>query len=164
MVIADTVKGKGVSFMEHSVLSGTTAPRAARNMKRPLKELEAARQAMRDTFTRCLEALRRDAPPSWCWSPATWASACCFPYMKKFPDRFINAGISEQAMMSMAAGMALEGKTVVVYSIGNFPTLRCSGADPQLLRLSRGEREDRVRRRGLRLRHAGHDPSCPRRT
>lgn len=28
-------------------------------------------------------------------------------------------------MMSMAAGMALEGKTVVVYSIGNFPTLRC---------------------------------------
>ena len=45
--------------------------------------------------------------------------------MKKFPDRFINAGISEQAMMSMAAGMALEGKTVVVYSIGNFPTLRC---------------------------------------
>jgi transketolase len=48
-----------------------------------------------------------------------------FPYMKEFPDRFINAGISEQAMMSMAAGMALEGKTVVVYSIGNFPTLRC---------------------------------------
>lgn len=33
MVIADTVKGKGVSFMEHSVLC-TTAPRAARNMKR----------------------------------------------------------------------------------------------------------------------------------
>jgi transketolase len=28
-------------------------------------------------------------------------------------------------MMSMAAGLALEGKTVVVYSIGNFPTLRC---------------------------------------
>ena len=33
VVIADTVKGKGVSFMEHPCC-GTTAPRAARSMKR----------------------------------------------------------------------------------------------------------------------------------
>ena len=37
----------------------------------------------------------------------------------------INVGIAEQSMMSIAAGMAKEGKTVVVQSIGNFPTLRC---------------------------------------
>lgn len=41
------------------------------------------------------------------------------------PDQFINAGIAEQNMTSMAAGMALEGKKVFTYSIGNFPTLRC---------------------------------------
>jgi transketolase len=46
-------------------------------------------------------------------------------FFDKYPDRFINAGISEQNMMSVAAGMALEGKCVFVYSIGNFPTLRC---------------------------------------
>jgi len=40
-------------------------------------------------------------------------------------DRSINVGIAEQSMMSIAAGMAKEGKTVVVQSIGNFPTLRC---------------------------------------
>jgi len=28
-------------------------------------------------------------------------------------------------MMAMAAGMALAGKTVIAYSIGNFPTMRC---------------------------------------
>lgn len=47
------------------------------------------------------------------------------PFWEAFPDRFINAGISEQNMTSVAAGMALEGKQVYTYSIANFPTLRC---------------------------------------
>lgn len=47
------------------------------------------------------------------------------PYWEKFPDQFINAGIAEQNMTGFAAGMALSGKTVFTYSIGNFPTLRC---------------------------------------
>jgi transketolase len=42
-----------------------------------------------------------------------------------FPDRFINAGIAEQNMIGVAAGLAKEGFNVYVYSIGNFPTLRC---------------------------------------
>ncbi len=47
------------------------------------------------------------------------------PFYEQCPDQFTNAGIAEQNMTSMAAGMALEGKTVFTYSIGNFPTLRC---------------------------------------
>lgn len=47
------------------------------------------------------------------------------PFWEEMPDQFINAGIAEQNMTAMAAGMALEGKTVFTYSIGNFPTLRC---------------------------------------
>lgn len=47
------------------------------------------------------------------------------PYWEQCPDQFTNAGIAEQNMTSVAAGMALEGKTVFTYSIGNFPTLRC---------------------------------------
>lgn len=79
---------------------------------------------MRDTFTRCLEqeAARN---PDLVLITGDLGFGVLFPFMKAYPNRFINAGISEQAMMSMAAGMALEGKTVVVYSIGNFPTLRC---------------------------------------
>lgn len=46
-------------------------------------------------------------------------------FEQRFPARFINAGISEQNMAAVAAGMALEGKNVFIYSIGNFPTLRC---------------------------------------
>ena len=47
------------------------------------------------------------------------------PFWETCPDQFINAGIAEQNMTAMAAGMALEGKKVFTYSIGNFPTLRC---------------------------------------
>lgn len=47
------------------------------------------------------------------------------PYWEQCPDQFTNAGIAEQNMTSVAAGMAMEGKTVFTYSIGNFPTLRC---------------------------------------
>ena len=44
---------------------------------------------------------------------------------KKFPDQFINVGIAEQNMTSVAAGLSLEGKKVFTYSIGSFSTLRC---------------------------------------
>lgn len=48
------------------------------------------------------------------------------PFSTEFPDRFINAGVAEQNMMGMAAGMASEGYHVFVYSIANFPTFRCA--------------------------------------
>ena len=46
-------------------------------------------------------------------------------FIESNPENFINAGIAEQNMAAVAAGMALEGKTVFTYSIANFPTLRC---------------------------------------
>ena len=46
-------------------------------------------------------------------------------FKKKFPKQYLNAGVAEQNMTTVAAGMAIEGKKVFTYSIGNFPTLRC---------------------------------------
>jgi transketolase len=46
-------------------------------------------------------------------------------FQKELPNQFINSGVNEQAMLGMAAGIASTGKRVFVYSIGNFPTLRC---------------------------------------
>ena len=46
-------------------------------------------------------------------------------FQQELPKQFINAGVAEQTMMGMAAGIASTGKRVFVYSIGNFPTLRC---------------------------------------
>ena len=47
------------------------------------------------------------------------------PLYENFPKQYINAGISEQNMTSVAAGLALSGKKVFTYSIGSFSTLRC---------------------------------------
>ena len=47
------------------------------------------------------------------------------PFWDELPDQIINAGIAEQNMTSIAAGLAMQGKVVYTYSIGNFPTLRC---------------------------------------
>jgi transketolase len=46
-------------------------------------------------------------------------------FADRFPTRFVNVGIAEQNMIGMAAGLAMCGKIVFVYSIANFPTLRC---------------------------------------
>ena len=46
-------------------------------------------------------------------------------FAKQFPERFLNVGICEQNMTSVAAGLALEGNVVYTYSIGNFPVMRC---------------------------------------
>ena len=41
------------------------------------------------------------------------------------PERFINCGIAEANMMSLAAGMALSGLRPVIYTITPFTTPRC---------------------------------------
>jgi transketolase len=46
-------------------------------------------------------------------------------FEKQLPNQFFNVGISEQNMTGLATGLSLEGKKVVTYSIGNFPTFRC---------------------------------------
>jgi transketolase len=47
------------------------------------------------------------------------------PFAREFPDRFVNVGVAEQNMTGVATGLALSGKIVFTYSIGNFPILRC---------------------------------------
>ena len=43
---------------------------------------------------------------------------------KKYPRQFVNVGIAEQNMTGLAAGMAIEGLTPVIYSIVPFSTMR----------------------------------------
>jgi transketolase len=46
-------------------------------------------------------------------------------FSERFPDRYLNAGVAEQNMTGIAAGLALTGKVVFTYSIANFPIMRC---------------------------------------
>lgn len=79
---------------------------------------------MRDTFVKTLITLAKENP---CIELITGdlGFGVLRPFFEQCPNQFTNAGIAEQNMTSLAAGMALEGKIVFTYSIGNFPTLRC---------------------------------------
>ncbi len=47
------------------------------------------------------------------------------PFAQALPDQYVNAGVAEQNMTGLAVGLALSGRIVFIYSIGNFSTLRC---------------------------------------
>lgn len=79
---------------------------------------------MRDTFVRTLTALARQDKQIELVT-GDLGFGVLKPFWEQCPDQFTNAGVAEQNMTALAAGMALEGKNVFTYSIGNFSTLRC---------------------------------------
>ena len=46
------------------------------------------------------------------------------PFVERFPDRFVNVGVSEQLMVGMATGLAEAGYRPYCYSIAPFASLR----------------------------------------
>lgn len=46
-------------------------------------------------------------------------------FASEFPRQYLNVGVAEQNMVGLATGMAMDGRVVFTYSIGNFSTLRC---------------------------------------
>ena len=46
-------------------------------------------------------------------------------FREKFPERYLNVGISEASMIGIAAGLALSNKIVFTYAITPFVTMRC---------------------------------------
>ncbi|HLJ40383.1 MAG TPA: transketolase C-terminal domain-containing protein [Candidatus Acidoferrales bacterium] len=79
---------------------------------------------MRSAFVRNLMALAEEDKRV-CLVTADLGFGVVEPFAAKFPSQFVNAGVAEQNMTGIAAGMALCGKVVFTYSIANFPTLRC---------------------------------------
>ncbi|MBQ9790145.1 MAG: transketolase [Clostridia bacterium] len=78
---------------------------------------------MRNSFVQDL-TLEAEKNPNIVLLSGDLGSNCLEVFWNKFPDRFFNCGIAEQNMMLVAAGLAMEGKKVFVYSIGNFDSLR----------------------------------------
>jgi transketolase len=157
-VIADTVKGKGVSFMEGPALK--TGELYAYHSGAPkeeayvagVKELLATANALftdlglgsvlTETTTRnprrepretqnliaaYEQALVRqgDRHPNLVALDADLIKDCgLVSFAKRFPDRFVECGIAEQDMVSMAGGMARRGALPVVHSFACFLSAR----------------------------------------
>lgn len=79
---------------------------------------------MRTAFARALVALAERDPRVFLLTGDLGYSVL-EPFRERFPERFVNVGVAEQNMIGIAAGLAHSGNVVFVYSIANFPTLRC---------------------------------------
>lgn len=159
-IIADTVKGCGVSFMEHTAMGErwyryhSGAPSWA-DYERAIVELQGrADAALAAIGAGPLEIQREPAPQPpappvsvqrmvKAYSEALLDEAernqdivaldadlildtGLIPFQARFPDRFIECGIAEQDMVSMASGLALTGRLPVVHSFSCFLTPRAN--------------------------------------
>jgi transketolase len=79
---------------------------------------------MRDAFIKALTELA-DADPSVMLVNGDLGFGVLTDFAAARPSQYVNAGVAEQSMTSVACGMALEGAKSYTYSIGNFTTLRC---------------------------------------
>lgn len=160
VLIADTIKGKGVSFMESTALGEdeslykfhSGAP-SADNYEKALAELVASANqqlhvaGLPDLKLETAEALPRFTPSAQAQKlvPAygdelvklaqenkdlvaldgdLMLDTGLIPFKAAHPERFIECGIAEQDMVSMAGGLALSGKLPVVHSFACFLTPR----------------------------------------
>jgi transketolase len=79
---------------------------------------------MRNTFVKQLTRLAQ-ANPKIILLTGDLGFGVLDDFIAKCPLQFLNAGIAEQNMTGVAAGLAMEGFVPVTYSIANFTTLRC---------------------------------------
>ncbi len=160
IIIADTVKGRGVSFMEHTSLDSDVAMyrfhsgapdavnyrRAAQELLDRIGQRLAALgaaplavetvtrpatapatnvvQRMIPAYSAALLALADRHPELVALDADLILDTGLIPFREKHPDRFIECGIAEQDMVSMAGGMALNGLTPVVHSFACFLSSR----------------------------------------
>lgn len=77
----------------------------------------------RDTFiAEIVRALAHD--PSIMFLSADFGAEALDELRERYPAHFLHCGIAEQAMIDVATGLALEGRTVFVYAMAPFLSLR----------------------------------------
>ena len=80
---------------------------------------------MRDRFARTLyELAKKDATVCIVVADISPAGSMA-PFRNEFPNRFINVGVAEQAMIGLCAGLALRGCRSFAYTIATFAIYRC---------------------------------------
>ena len=156
VLIADTIKGKGVSFMEKVSEDGfykyhSGAPshedyikalheigervdktlRAIGEKEIYLTETDLPDRIILDNPQRLVKAysdelvtLAESHKDIIAMDADLVLDTGLIPFKKRFPERYVEAGIAEQDMVSMAGGLALKGKLPIVHSFACFLSTR----------------------------------------
>jgi transketolase len=158
VVVADTVKGKGVSFMEgpsmkagdlYAYHSGAPTEAeyadgsrelldrarslfetsglgalATKSARRPERREPRVTQNLISAYRDAL-VVQADRHPRLVVLDADLVKDCgLIPFVQKYPDRFIECGIAEQDMVSMAGGLARRGALPIAHSFACFLSTR----------------------------------------
>jgi transketolase len=161
VIIADTIKGRGVSFMEHTSLDSDVAyyrfhsgapdsaayARAAEEIVARLRErcaelgvapitLETAesptlaappaQERLIPAYSRALLGEMERTPALIVLDADLAVDTGQMPSRQAFPERFVECGIAEMDMVSMAGGMALRGLVPVCHSFACFLSTRAN--------------------------------------
>ncbi len=161
VIIADTIKGKGVSFMEHTALDSDVAQyrfhsgaptsalyrqavgelvsrHGARTNALGIAQLrlEQARapelaatgpqQRLVPAYAEALEQEMERTPNLVVLDADLVVDTGQMPARRRWPDRFVECGIAEMDMVSMAGGMALKGMLPVCHSFACFLSTRAN--------------------------------------
>lgn len=161
IIIADTIKGRGVSFMEHISLDSDVdyykfhsgAPNednyslaATELMDRanqqsvanglgeinyhfvtrsnPSQTVIQKQEKLIQAYSNALIKEAEKNPKVLALDADLILDTGLIPFKEKFPDRFIECGIAEQDMVSIAGGIALKGLLPVVHSFSCFLSSR----------------------------------------
>lgn len=161
-IIANTIKGKGVSFMEHpkaiargrgvykwhdGIPNDKEYARAWNEIiskikkkirrcktklefpiftKLPVQESPFKGESLLNTFSDYLVELGKKNKDLVVLDADLAESCGLRKFQETFPDRFIEIGIAEQDMVSMAGGLALAGKLPIVNTYASFLTSRAN--------------------------------------
>lgn len=161
VIIADTIKGKGVSFMEHTSLDSDVAqyrfhsgaPNTAlyrqaveelisrlyqqtealgilkvqlEHAQAPERAATGPQQKLIPAYAKALEQEVQRTPSLVVLDADLVVDTGQMPAREKRPERFIECGIAEMDMVSMAGGLALRGLLPVCHSFACFLSTRAN--------------------------------------
>lgn len=161
VIIADTIKGKGVSFMEHTSLDSDVAqyrfhsgaPNTAlyrqaveelmsrlyrrteqlgiaklklEQTEAPSRAAVGAQQKLVPAYAKALEREVERTPNLVVLDADLVVDTGQMPARERSPERFVECGIAEMDMVSMAGGLALRGMLPVCHSFACFLSTRAN--------------------------------------
>ena len=131
LVIAETTKGKGVSYMEdeakwhHGVPTEQQYSQAVKEIETFIKEMNLMSTIpCRKAFTDTITELASGDPSIMVVTSDARGSVTLTDYAVKHPDQFVEVGIAEQNEVGIAAGMATFGKRPFVCAPACFLSAR----------------------------------------
>ena len=164
IIIANTIKGKGVSFMEHpyalkengiykwhagapdddsykvafkelfekintrlaKLFLDSITTKEVCDEKEPVNQKKVSGEYIADSYGKALVALAAERDDFVVLDADLAADCRLRDFEKQFPERFIECGIAEQDMVSMAGGLARQGILPIVNSFGAFLSSRAN--------------------------------------